>query len=42
MDDYDFPNLHELWDSSSILKYNLKNLDITQKIYSCSYTTYVS
>ena len=27
MDDYDFPNLHNLWDSY-IIKYNLKNLDI--------------
>lgn len=27
MDDYDFPNLHNLWDSY-IIKYNLKKLDI--------------
>lgn len=27
MDDYDFPNLHKLWDSY-IVKYNLKKLDI--------------
>ena len=27
MDDYDFPNLHELWDSY-IIKYNLKPLNI--------------
>jgi predicted O-methyltransferase YrrM len=27
MDDYDFPNLHNLWDNYSI-KYNLKSLDI--------------
>jgi predicted O-methyltransferase YrrM len=27
MDDYDFPNLHKLWDTY-IVKYNLKNLDI--------------
>jgi FkbM family methyltransferase len=28
MDDYDLPNLHELWDDF-IIKYNLKNLSIT-------------
>jgi hypothetical protein len=27
MDDYDFPNLHKLWDSY-IVKYNLKKLNI--------------
>lgn len=27
MDDYDFPNLHNIWDSY-IVKYNLKNIDI--------------
>jgi predicted O-methyltransferase YrrM len=28
MDDYDFPNLHELWDNY-IIKYNLKSLNIS-------------
>ena len=27
MDDYNFPNLHSLWDNY-IIKYNLKNLHI--------------
>jgi hypothetical protein len=27
MDDYDFPNLHHLWDNY-IIEYNLKKLDI--------------
>ena len=27
MDDYDFPNLHNIWDSY-VIKYNLKKLDI--------------
>jgi len=32
MDDYDFPNLHNLWDNlwdNYIIKYNLKNLHIS-------------
>lgn len=29
MDDYDFPNLHDLWDSY-VIKYNLKNIHITK------------
>jgi predicted O-methyltransferase YrrM len=34
MDDYDFPNLHNLWDSY-IIKYNLKKLDIN--VYNSSH-----
>ena len=40
MDGYDFPNLHNIWDSY-IIKYNLKKLDITLHIMTLNIYLYL-